>query len=72
MMTTIARTVGKAASVAAVTAILSAVGATPVRAQDDPNPGALSFAAGLDSPSVYLFRGIQMRQVRIGGDVCTR
>jgi hypothetical protein len=28
-------------------------------AQDDPNPGALSFTGGLDVPSVYFFRGIR-------------
>lgn len=28
-------------------------------AQDDPNPGALTFTGGLDVPSVYFFRGIR-------------
>jgi len=28
-------------------------------AQDDPNPGALTFTGGIDFPSVYFFRGIR-------------
>jgi hypothetical protein len=56
---TIARTFCKAAGVAAATVILCATGAAPVAAQADPNPGAVSVAAGLDAPSVYFFRGIR-------------
>jgi hypothetical protein len=31
----------------------------PVMAQDDPNPGALTFTGGLDVPTIYFFRGIR-------------
>ena len=32
---------------------------TPAMAQDDPNPGALTFTGGLDVPTIYFFRGIR-------------
>jgi hypothetical protein len=38
---------------------LCLAGASAARAQDDPNPGALTVSAGLDAPTVYFFRGIR-------------
>lgn len=31
----------------------------PATAQDDPNPGALTFTGGIDFPTIYFFRGIR-------------
>ena len=40
-------------------AILLTGAASTARAQDDPNPGAITLATGVDFPSVYFFRGIR-------------
>jgi hypothetical protein len=45
------------AGVLAVTVLLAAP--SPAMAQDDPNPGALTFTGGLDIPTIYFFRGIR-------------
>jgi hypothetical protein len=45
------------AGVLAATALLAAP--APAMAQDDPNPGALTFTGGLDVPSIYFFRGLR-------------
>ncbi len=49
----------KLAWMAGVAALL--VGSLPATAaaQDDPNPGAITFTGGLDFPSTYYFRGIR-------------
>ena len=41
----------------AVTVLLAAP--SPVMAQDNPNPGALTFTGGVDFPTIYFFRGIR-------------
>jgi hypothetical protein len=38
--------------------LVSVAYAGPAMAQDDPNPGALTFTGTFDMPSVYVFRGI--------------
>ena len=40
-------------------AIVSFAAPAPAIAQDDPNPGALTFTGGLDFPTIYFFRGIR-------------
>ena len=40
-------------------AIVSFAAPAPAIAQDDPNPGALTFTGGLDVPSIYFFRGLR-------------
>jgi hypothetical protein len=40
-------------------AMLLTVCAGTARAQDDPNPGAITLTTGIDFPSVYFFRGIR-------------
>jgi hypothetical protein len=40
-------------------AMLLTLGAGTARAQDDPNPGAITLTTGIDFPSVYFFRGIR-------------
>jgi uncharacterized protein (TIGR02001 family) len=39
-------------------ALASLMCASPALAQDDPNPGALTFTGSIDFPTVYVFRGI--------------
>src|SRR5262245_27528869 len=43
--------------------LVSVLCAAPARAQDDPNPGALTFTGSFDVPSVYVFRGIVQESV---------
>ena len=40
-------------------AMLLTFAAGSARAQDDPNPGAITLTTGIDFPSVYFFRGIR-------------
>ncbi len=40
-------------------AIVSFAAPAPAIAQDDPNPGALTFTGGVDFPTIYFFRGIR-------------
>ena len=40
-------------------ALVSFAVPTPAMAQDDPNPGALTFTGGVDFPTIYFFRGIR-------------
>jgi hypothetical protein len=40
-------------------ALLMFAAPAPAAAQNDPNPGALTFAGGLDVPTLYVFRGIR-------------
>jgi hypothetical protein len=40
-------------------AMLMTLAAGTARAQDDPNPGAVTLTTGIDFPSVYFFRGIR-------------
>lgn len=40
-------------------AMLLTLGTGTARAQDDPNPGAITLTTGVDFPSVYFFRGIR-------------
>ena len=40
-------------------AMLLTFAAGNARAQDDPNPGAITLTTGIDFPSVYFFRGIR-------------
>jgi hypothetical protein len=58
-MTISARTFGKAVRVALAAAIVGLGVTTAAFAQNDPNPGAMTFTAGLDAPSIYFFRGIR-------------
>ncbi len=61
-VTTIDRTCGTRARVvlAGVLAVAVLLAAPlPAMAQDDPNPGALTFTGGLDFPTIYFFRGIR-------------
>jgi len=44
---------------ALVAALTLTFGAGVARAQDDPNPGAVTLTTGIDFPSVYFFRGIR-------------
>ncbi len=39
--------------------LLLALGSAPAAAQNDPNPGAVTLATGIDFPTVYFFRGIR-------------
>jgi hypothetical protein len=48
----------RAAAATAAAALLIAALPTPAAAQNDPNAGALTVTAGVDFPSVYVFRGI--------------
>jgi hypothetical protein len=41
-----------------LTAAMLALAPSPAVAQDDPNPGALTFTGAFDMPTVYVFRGI--------------
>jgi hypothetical protein len=59
VMTTFARTLGTAARVALAAAMLCIGASGTAVAQDDPNPGAITFTGGLDVPTVYFFRGIR-------------
>jgi hypothetical protein len=58
-MTMRVRRCGKRAAVALGAILLGLGGATSARAQDDPNPGALTFTGGFDVPTIYFFRGIR-------------
>lgn len=62
MMTTSISTFRRAAVAALFAAALAAGTPAPALAQDDPNPGALSFTGGLDVPSIYYFRGIRQER----------
>jgi hypothetical protein len=50
---------GRGIRVALAAMMLSTAGAGVAMAQDDPNPGALTFTGGFDVPSIYFFRGIR-------------
>jgi hypothetical protein len=62
-MTTCSSRCGRRAGAVLATALAAAMVSlgTPatVAAQDDPNPGALTFAGSLDVPTLYYFRGIR-------------
>jgi len=47
------------ARVALAMAMVLTLAAGTARAQDDPNPGAVTVTSGIDFPSVYFFRGIR-------------
>ena len=44
----------------AVTVLFAAP--SPATAQDDPNPGALTFTGGVDFPTIYFFRGLRQEK----------
>jgi hypothetical protein len=58
-MTKFSRRFRKVVLVALAVGALSLVVPGPVFAQDDPNPGAITFTGGLDVPTVYFFRGLR-------------
>jgi hypothetical protein len=58
-MTTMAERFGNWTRVAIAAAMLCGIFSTPAFAQNDPNPGALTFTGGLDFPTLYFFRGIR-------------
>lgn len=57
-MKNVFRRLSKTAGVVVASAALLAAVPGTARAQDDPNPGALTFTGGVDIPSLYVFRGI--------------
>ena len=63
VMTTFSRKNGTRARVVLAgvlaAAFVSLAAATPAMAQDDPNPGALTFTGGIDFPTIYFFRGLR-------------
>lgn len=58
-MTNVFRVLTKSTMIAAAVAALAIAAPRSASAQDDPNPGALTFTGGVDFPSLYLFRGIR-------------
>lgn len=60
-MTTFSRNCVRGTCAILAAAVLSVLGSGSALAQgaDDPNPGALTFAGGVDVPTIYFFRGIR-------------
>jgi len=58
-LTKCVRSSGRLVRVAMVAGLLTLLAGGSAIAQDDPNPGAITFTGGLDVPSVYFFRGLR-------------